>query len=100
MGYTLQELANPKDSELRVDWHVVALPIVQARRDIDYFISWLRHLPILRPIPSLINGEYDEETLEQPPMFLITAHGSRVFWLSHRLRIPGSNPTLNSCCGT
>ncbi len=50
-----------------VDWHLVALPIVQARDDADpiaIFKRWLARMMILAPLPSLIDGASTAPTLE------------------------------------
>lgn len=49
-----------------IDWHLVALPILQERshRDPLHILKqWLAHMLILRPIPALILGDSQEETL-------------------------------------
>lgn len=51
----------------RVDWHLVALPIIQEQSEDDPFFvfkRWLAHSLILAPIPSQISGESSGETLE------------------------------------
>lgn len=51
----------------RIDWHVAALPIVQEQSKSDplfVFKQWLSRSLILRPVPALINGASDQETLE------------------------------------
>jgi hypothetical protein len=53
-------------AEFRLDWHMAALPIVQERTKSDplfIFKQWLSQMIILRPIPALITGESDSETL-------------------------------------
>jgi predicted ATPase len=64
-----------------IDWHLVALPIIQQRLPSDplsVFKQWLaRRMLILRPLPSLILGESTEETLE--PNAQITDFGA---WFS------------------
>ena len=55
-----------KQAQFRVDWHLTALPVIQARNasePISVFRSWLAHSLILSPIPSLMNGYSDDETL-------------------------------------
>ena len=47
-----------------IDWHLVALPIVQEQSAGDPFKQWLARMLILRPIPSLIRGDSTEETLQ------------------------------------
>jgi predicted ATPase len=55
-----------RDAEFRIDWHLVALPIVHERSRHDplfIFKQWLANMLILRPIPSWIHGNSDNETL-------------------------------------
>ncbi len=55
------------EAKFSIDWHVVALPIVQHRSTNDplyVFRQWLASMLILRPIPSLIEGGSDGETLQ------------------------------------
>lgn len=50
-----------------IDWHLVALPIIQVSSETDplhIFRSWLARMIILAPIPALMNGDSDRETLE------------------------------------
>ncbi|MGD0959693.1 MAG: AAA family ATPase [Methylomonas sp.] len=50
-----------------VDWHLVALPVIQERSEKDplhIFKTWLAHTIILAPIPRLITGVSSGETLE------------------------------------
>jgi predicted ATPase len=59
-----------KEATFRLDWHLVALPIVQVQSNVDplsVFKSWLARMLILRPIPRLINGDSDNETQEPNP---------------------------------
>ena len=56
-----------KEAEFRIDWHLVALPIVQEwsiQDPLSVFKRWLSRMLILRPVPSLMTGESTEETLE------------------------------------
>ena len=55
-----------KEARFPIDWHLVALPIVQqsAQGPLFIFKQWLGRMLILRPIPSLIGGESKEETLQ------------------------------------
>lgn len=49
-----------------VDWHLVGLPLVQARSETDpvhVFQQWLARMAILQPVPALISGDSLEETL-------------------------------------
>lgn len=56
-----------KEAKFLIDWHLAALPIVQERTKTDplfIFKQWLARLVILRPIPSLIKGTSEQETLQ------------------------------------
>lgn len=60
-------LTQPTVPQFRMDWHLVALPVVQERSDKDplfIFKQWLARMLILRPIPSLITGNSEQETLQ------------------------------------
>lgn len=61
--------ANYRNSEAQffVDWHLVALPVIQERSltdPIHIFKTWLARTIILAPIPSLMTGDSSDETLE------------------------------------
>ena len=59
--------ASDNPNGFRIDWHVVALPLIQERSAEDplaIFRLWLARSLILDPIPSRITGESSEETLE------------------------------------
>jgi hypothetical protein len=63
----LARTSQDKEAKFMIDWHLVALPIVQEQSKLDplfIFKQWLRRMLILAPIPSLIGGESSEETLE------------------------------------
>jgi predicted ATPase len=69
-----------KEASFRIDWHMVALPIVQEQSQTDplfIFKHWLARMLILRPIPSLIAGGSNLETLE--PNLQVTDFGA---WFS------------------
>lgn len=54
------------DSAFMVDWHLVALPIIQMRGGdnvIVKFKEWVSRLIIIAPVPSLISGEADGDSL-------------------------------------
>ena len=58
------------EARFRIDWHLVALPIVQEQSAMDplsIFKQWLARMLILRPVPSLIGGDSDQETLQPHP---------------------------------
>jgi predicted ATPase len=60
----------PCHSTFRIDWHLVALPLVQEQSEADPISickRWLARLLILRPVPSLISGASTEEILEPVP---------------------------------
>jgi predicted ATPase len=49
-----------------VDWHLVALPVIQERSTADplyVFKTWLSQMLLLAPIPALMQGESEGETL-------------------------------------
>lgn len=55
------------EAPLLIDWHLVALPIIQEHSTDDplfIFKRWLARMLILRPIPSLIKGDSEQETLQ------------------------------------
>ncbi len=56
-----------REAQFRVDWHLVALPVIQEQSETDplhIFKTWLARMIILAPIPSLITGDSNGETLE------------------------------------
>jgi predicted ATPase len=63
----LAKTGQEKAAQFRIDWHLVALPIVQHQSEKDplfVFKQWLARTLILRPMPSLIRGDSEQETLE------------------------------------
>jgi predicted ATPase len=57
-------------AQFRIDWHLVALPIIQqqsAKDPLSVFTQWLGSILILRPIPSLIRGDSENETFWPNP---------------------------------
>jgi len=55
------------EAKFRLDWHRAALPIVQEQTVKDplfIFKQWLARSLILRPIPGLIKGSSEHETLQ------------------------------------
>jgi predicted ATPase len=55
-----------QEADFLIDWHLVALPIVHLRPTDDplaIFKQWLSRMLILRPVPSLIFGDSDKDTL-------------------------------------
>ncbi len=69
-----------KEADFRIDWHLVALPIIQeesASDPIFVFKQWLARMLVLRPTPSLISGDSKDETLQ--PNVQVTDFGA---WFS------------------
>ena len=63
----LAKTSQDDKAKFQIDWHLVALPIVQERSTKDplfIFKRWLASMLILRPIPILINGNSEQDTLQ------------------------------------
>jgi energy-coupling factor transporter ATP-binding protein EcfA2 len=63
----LARTGQEKEAKFLIDWHLAALPIIQQQSQKDplfVFKQWLARMLILRPIPSLIRGDSNQETLE------------------------------------
>ena len=76
----LAKMGQGKEAKFLIDWHLVALPIVQEQSEKDplhIFKQWLARMLILRPIPSLIQGDSKKETLQ--PNSQVTDFGA---WFS------------------
>lgn len=55
------------EAQFFVDWHLAALPLIQEQSETDplfIFKTWLARTIILAPIPILMSGDSDDETLE------------------------------------
>ena len=66
----LAKSGQAKEAEFSIDWHLVALPIVHedsAEDPLSMFKQWLARMLILRPVPSLILGGSEQETLQPNP---------------------------------
>lgn len=67
----LAKTGQRNDASFSIDWHLVALPIVQEQSKSDplsVFKRWLARMLILRPVPDSISGESSgEPTLEPNP---------------------------------
>ena len=64
---TLCGSSRNRESQFLVDWHLVALPVIQEQSETDplhTFKNWLAHIIILAPIPSLMTGDSHGETLQ------------------------------------
>lgn len=56
-----------REAQFQVDWHLVALPVIQepSERDrLQIFKTWLARMIILAPIPALMTGDSQGEILE------------------------------------
>ena len=56
-----------REAQFLVDWHLIALPVIQEQSETDplrIFRTWLARMIILAPIPSVITGDSNGETLE------------------------------------
>jgi predicted ATPase len=64
---SVPKVGKDKQAQFFIDWHLVALPIVQEASPNDplaIFRKWLSQVLILRPLPSLITGDSSGETLQ------------------------------------
>ncbi len=63
---TLNKAGQAREAVFSIDWHLVALPIIQQlpeENPINTFKAWLGRTLILRPLPALIMGDSQGETL-------------------------------------
>lgn len=63
---TLARRSSEQAPSFRVDWHTIALPIIQEQSEADplsIFKRWVANWILLAPIPSQIVGESKQETL-------------------------------------
>jgi predicted ATPase len=61
------------EARFGIDWHLVALPVIQQQSENDplfIFKQWLSRMLILRPMPSLIMGDSNRETLQPSPQVM------------------------------
>jgi energy-coupling factor transporter ATP-binding protein EcfA2 len=59
-----------QEASFLIDWHLVALPIVQLKAADDPLLilrEWLANMIILNPIPSHIKGDSERDTLQPNP---------------------------------
>ena len=64
---TLHISSQNREAQFLLDWHLVALPVIQEQSQTDplhIFKTWLARTIILAPIPSLMTGDSNGETLE------------------------------------
>jgi len=80
------------EAAFRIDWHLVALPIVQEQNRDDplaIFKRWLANILILRPVPSLARGESEHNARElNTPDIQVTNVGA---WFSGMVTIAPSS---------
>ncbi len=81
------------DAHIRIDWHLVALPVIQDPTSADALRSlrdWMSAMVLLAPIPQLISGDTQTKSLEPQSDALNLAD-----WLSGLLdSYPSAYPTL------
>jgi predicted ATPase len=59
-------VATVGDARFLVDWHLIALPLIQVQSESDpvhLFKAWLGHMVVIAPIPQLMVAETDDESL-------------------------------------
>jgi predicted ATPase len=64
---TILKSSQDREAQFFVDWHLVALPVIQEQSETDplhIFKTWLARTIILAPIPSAMTGNSSDETLE------------------------------------
>jgi len=64
---TLHASFQNREAHFLVDWHLVALPVIQEQTETDplwIFKTWLAHIIILAPIPQVMTGDSSGETLQ------------------------------------
>lgn len=64
---TLYSSTQNREAQFRLDWHLVALPVIQEQSETDplhVFKTWLAHMIILAPIPPFMTGDSKGDTLE------------------------------------
>ncbi len=60
---TLARNRSTNETTFSVDWHVIALPLIQEPEGLMQFKRWLANMVILAPIPSLMSGDATHQTL-------------------------------------
>ena len=54
------------DARFLVDWHLVALPLIQVQSEADpvhIFKTWLAHMVVIAPVPAVMADESTDESL-------------------------------------
>lgn len=77
-----------------VDWHLVALPLIQVQSETDpvhIFKTWLAQMVVIAPVPQLMGGESSEESV-----WPVANASNTVDWLiGLHGRYPSSYTTLD-----
>jgi predicted ATPase len=63
---SLTKSVSNREANFLVDWHLIALPIIQEQSESDpllVFKRWLSQMLIIAPIPCLMSGDSESETL-------------------------------------
>ncbi|CAK0781336.1 ATPase_AAA_core domain-containing protein [Gammaproteobacteria bacterium] len=63
---TLFSTQNNREAQFLLDWHLIALPIIQEQSPNDplrIFRNWLANMIVLNPIPSCMDGNSGNDTL-------------------------------------
>lgn len=63
---TLRRHGKSEEVSFGMDWHLAALPIIQTASSTDpisVFMKWLSRVIVLRPIPAIMRGDSDTQTL-------------------------------------
>jgi energy-coupling factor transporter ATP-binding protein EcfA2 len=71
--------ATPQSARFMVDWHIIALPLIQAQPagdPVSILRTWLGRMLILAPLPSLITGEVEVDKENPRPKRDVTDWGA------------------------
>jgi ABC-type Mn2+/Zn2+ transport system ATPase subunit len=81
-GQVSYQAKSDRQIEFLVDWHLIALPIINTRSDLDPVAKlkkWLAQIIVIAPCPEYMIGESHKENLCVKPNFLATNVGN---WLT------------------
>lgn len=83
------------DARFMVDWHLIALPLIQVQSESDpvhIFKTWLAQMVIIAPVPQLMEGESSDESL-----WPAASASNAVDWLAGLLgQYPAAYTTIDS----
>lgn len=83
------------DARFMVDWHLVALPLIQVQSESDpvhIFKTWLAQMVIIAPVPQLMAGESGDESL-----WPVASASNAVDWLAGLLgQYPAAYTTIDA----